>query len=346
MVQAAAPTQQGVPQQYQYQCVLDSTGQPEKLGSGAYGVVYRYKDRATGEDLAVKQIALTNLPPHKVDLLRRYLPSELENHYILNHPHVVKLKDVYLTKDHLNIVLEMAEAGMLFQYVNSCLKANNGQMTEADARWFFQQLVLTMEYFHRRGVAHRDIKLENTLLKRLPGWARPIIKVADFGLSKHDATLTYTRVGTTDYMGPEVLTAQRPDGSGVGLGYNGEKADIWSAGVMMYAMLAGRYPFPTSLPEQQRLQLMTKRPLQLPPRLSPQCRGLLEALLHPNPDERITISGIKQHPWFLQELPQGALNMTEHYANAPSACVRSLAEVKAIIADALQVMDRSSQQAA
>lgn len=152
--------------------------------------------------------------------------------------------------------------------------------------------------------------------------------------------------GTTDYMGPEVLTAQRPDGSGVGLGYNGEKADIWSAGVMMYAMLAGRYPFPTSLPEQQRLQLMTKRPLQLPPHLSPQCRELLESLLHPNPNERVTIAAIKQHQWFLQDLPQGAINMTEHYANATPACARSEQELRAVIAEALQLLERSNPQQA
>jgi len=74
MVQAAAPTQQGVPQQYQP--VLNGTGQPEKLGSGAYGVVYHFRDARTDEDLAVKRIALTGLPPHKVDLLKKYLPSE------------------------------------------------------------------------------------------------------------------------------------------------------------------------------------------------------------------------------------------------------------------------------
>jgi serine/threonine protein kinase len=61
-------------------------------------------------------------------------PCRLKNHYLLNHPHAVKLKDVFVTSQHLNIVLELAESGMLFEYVNKCLKQNNGQMQEDDAR--------------------------------------------------------------------------------------------------------------------------------------------------------------------------------------------------------------------
>jgi serine/threonine protein kinase len=82
--------------------------------------------------------------------------------------------------------------------------------------------------------------------------------------------------------------------------YNAEKADIWSAGVMLYAMLAGRYPFDSDMPDHVRLQLMTQRPLRnLPPGLSAECRHLLEGMLHPNEDERMTVAQIKQDPWFL-----------------------------------------------
>jgi serine/threonine-protein kinase SRK2 len=63
-----------------------------------------------------------------------FSPCRLKNHYLLNHPHVVKLKDVFVTSQHLNIVLELAESGMLFEYVNKRLRENNGQMREDDAR--------------------------------------------------------------------------------------------------------------------------------------------------------------------------------------------------------------------
>jgi serine/threonine protein kinase len=70
---------------------------------------------------------------------------------------------------------------------------------------------------------------------------------------------------------------------------------------MLYAMLAGHYPFDSNLPDHQRLQLMTQRPIRrLPANLTPECRQLLEAMLHPNQHERISIADIKQHPWFLR----------------------------------------------
>lgn len=75
--------------------------------------------------MPLAQLNVTLLPPS----------LRLKNHYMLNHPHVVQLKDVFVTNNHLNIVLELAQSGMLFEYVNICLKENGGHMKEEDARW-------------------------------------------------------------------------------------------------------------------------------------------------------------------------------------------------------------------
>jgi serine/threonine protein kinase len=107
---------------------------------------------------------------------------------------------------------------------------------------------------------------------------------------------------------------------------------------MLYATLAGRYPFDTNMPEQARLKMMEEdRPLQgLPKHLSEDCTHLLELMLDPNPEARIAVAAIKQHPWFLKDLPPGAAAMADHYIKAASPCARTPQEIEAVIQQALQ----------
>jgi serine/threonine-protein kinase SRK2 len=96
-------------------------------------------------------------PPPQVT---KYVEAEIVNHSLMRHPHVIQFKEVFLTHRFICIVMEYATGGSLFQYVQ-----RQGRLMEAVARWFFQQLVVGVDYCHRKGVANRDIKLENTLLQ-------------------------------------------------------------------------------------------------------------------------------------------------------------------------------------
>ena len=100
----------------------------------------------------------------------------------LRHPHIISLKEVFLTEQHLVLVMEYAAGGDLFSYVQ-----RRRRLGEDDARWFFQQLICAVDYCHKMGVANRDIKLENTLLDGSP---RPLVKLCDFGFSKDHSMLT------------------------------------------------------------------------------------------------------------------------------------------------------------
>lgn len=137
--------------------------------------------------------------------------------------------------------------------------------------------------------------------------------------------------GTMEYTAPEAVDTDTAYEAANNPLYDPRLADIWSVGVVLYVMLMGRYPFDTTLCNEDRLRLMTSRPLQLPSYLSQECVELLEGLLHPNPEERITLEDLKQHPWVQRELPPGAFDTTAHYLPRAPVCAKTPEELEAII---------------
>lgn len=203
------------------------------------------KDRQTGERYALKFIK-RGASSSGADYIRR----EIVNHMKLRHPHVIALHEVFLTQTHLVLVMEYARCGDLFNHVH-----RHKGLTEKEAHWFFQQIVLALDYCHRMGVCIRDIKLENTLLDG-PDRCAPnqlLVKLCDFGFSKHAEldSAPESLVGTPAYLAPEVISRvgsyMTPSGSGPPENkantYDGTAADIWSLGVLLYAMVIGTYPF-------------------------------------------------------------------------------------------------------
>lgn len=235
---------------------------------------------------------------------------------------------------HINIVMDYASGGSLFAFVQQ-----RRQLKEPYARWFFQQLVLAVDYCHKKGVANRDIKLENTLLQLIPGLPRPLVKICDFGYSKHDnRSVAKSKVGTLTYMAPEVMISKDA-------GYNGKRADIWSCGVVLYTMLVGKYPFQCPGDNGRddtmaqavvaMLQKMRNREYQLPEHISLECQDLIHGLLHPDHERRINMEGIMAHPWFKAELPPDALTMNARYLASSKPCQQTDYEIRAIVERAI-----------
>ncbi|KAL4425749.1 hypothetical protein ABPG75_009765 [Micractinium tetrahymenae] len=299
------------------------------LNSGTFGFVQLALDRTTGRNVAIKFI-------ERGDKVTKYVEREIINHRQLVHPHIIQFKEVFLTSQHLSIAMEYAAGGDMFEYV-----VRKGGLRESEARWFFQQLMVAVDYCHRMGVTSRDIKLENTLLD---GGQWPLIKLADFGFSKDpkQQSEAKTRVGTPAYLAPEVIAAQP------GKSYNAEKVDIWSCGVLLYVMVVGRYPFglpsDAALDPMRRLSRMMERTMRaefsFPPDkpLSDGVKDLICRILVQDPNKRPTLHEIQAHPWFMQGLEPGALNFNdaivqESLANQPTP--EMLAEVHSIVQEAL-----------
>lgn len=212
---------------------------------------------------------------------KKKLEREIAIMKFLDHSSVLRLYDVYDTPNYLFLVLEHVEGGELFDYLLS-----KGKLSEEEARGFFAQLVDGLSYCHSHLICHRDLKPENILLD-----GNNHVKICDFGMAAlmpKDALLA-TSCGSPHYASPEVITGRK---------YDGMEADVWSLGVILYALLVGKLPFDD--PNIRKLLLKVKIGVfDMPPWLGRSAKDLLWRMLTVDPDQRATMSDIRQHDWLV-----------------------------------------------
>ncbi|CAL9205710.1 unnamed protein product [Musa hybrid cultivar] len=292
------------------------------LGAGNFGVARLLRHKETKELVAMKYIPRGQ----KID---ENVAREIINHRSLRHPNIIRFKEVVLTRTHLGIVMEYAAGGELFDRIS-----NAGRFSEDEARYFFQQLICGVSYCHFMQICHRDLKLENTLLDGSPA---PRLKICDFGYSK--SSLLHSRpkstVGTPAYIAPEVLSRRE---------YDGKTADVWSCGVTLYVMLVGAYPFED--PDDPRnfrktIARIVSAQYKIPEYVhtSQDCRQILSRIFVANPERRITIREIRNHPWFLKNLPRELTEaaQAQYYKrdnDAPTYSLQSIEEIMRIVGEA------------
>ncbi|KPV71910.1 uncharacterized protein RHOBADRAFT_39956, partial [Rhodotorula graminis WP1] len=199
----------------------------QTLGEGEFGKVkLGVHGERWGEDVAIKLIKRGNVDTaQRGEKVRR----EIEVLKMVRHPNIVRLYDVIETEKYIGIVLEYASGGELFDHILA-----HRYLKERDASRLFAQLVSGVSYLHAKGVVHRDLKLENLLLDR----NRNVI-ITDFGFANRfndaRADLMATSCGSPCYAAPELVVSEGK--------YVGTAVDVWSCGVILYAMLAGYLPY-------------------------------------------------------------------------------------------------------
>nr|XP_007141208.1 hypothetical protein PHAVU_008G176300g [Phaseolus vulgaris]ESW13202.1 hypothetical protein PHAVU_008G176300g [Phaseolus vulgaris] len=291
------------------------------IGSGNFAVAKLVRDNCTNELFAVKFIERGQ----KID---EHVQREIMNHRSLKHPNIIRFKEVLLTPTHLAIVMEYASGGELFERI-----CNAGRFSEDEGRFFFQQLISGVSYCHSMQICHRDLKLENTLLD---GSTAPRVKICDFWLLKgsYNSSLLHSQpkstVGTPAYIAPEVLTRKE---------YDGKIADVWSCGVTLYVMLVGAYPFedpadPRNFKKTIGKILSVQYSVPDYVRVSMECRHLLSQIFVASPEKRITIPEIKNHPWFLRNLPIELMESASWEINDVNNPSQSVEEVLSIVQEA------------
>ncbi|GMN45363.1 hypothetical protein TIFTF001_014563 [Ficus carica] len=186
----------------------------------------------------------------------------------------------------------------------------------------------------QKQICHRDLKLENTLLD---GSTAPRVKICDFGYSKSSVLHSQPKstVGTPAYIAPEVFSKRE---------YDGKIADVWSCGVTLYVMLVGAYPFedpkdPRNFKETIGRILSVQYSIPDYVHVSLECKHLLSNIFVANPGKRITIPEIKNHPWFLRNLPIELMEGGSYQSNDVNNPSQSLEEALSIIQEARQPLE-------
>lgn len=288
------------------------------IGEGEFGKVKLGWKQDSNVQVAIKLIKRDTVGtnPSRLAKIRR----EVTILRGIHHPNIVQLIDMVETDRYIGIILEYASGGELFDYI-----LNHRYLKDNSARRLFSQLVSGVGYLHKKGIVHRDLKLENLLLDK----NRNII-ITDFGfantfdpheelaeeeelnLSDKDwvkragldrlkpngmrkGDLMQTSCGSPCYAAPELVVSDSL--------YTGRKVDVWSCGVILYAMLAGYLPFDDdpANPEGDNINLLYKyivsTPLTFPEYVTPHARDLLRRILVPNPRKRADLFEVARHSW-------------------------------------------------
>ncbi|KAJ1976377.1 hypothetical protein H4R34_003999, partial [Dimargaris verticillata] len=258
----------------------------QTIGEGEFAKVKYAVDRHSGAEVAIKLIKKESIDTEaKLSKVNREIMA-LKS---VQHPHIVQLYEIIETDRYIGIVMEYASGGELFDFILA-----HRFLKERDAGRLFAQLISGVNYLHRNHVVHRDLKLENLLLD-----SDRNLKITDFGFANQfdraNEDLMATSCGSPCYAAPELVVN---DGM-----YVGTAVDIWSCGVILYAMLAGYLPFDDdpSNPDGDNINQLYKyiltTPLVFPDYVSALARDLLRRMLVPDPSYRCDIVAIMAHPW-------------------------------------------------
>ncbi|XP_034385714.1 serine/threonine-protein kinase BRSK2-like [Cyclopterus lumpus] len=282
------------------------------LGKGQTGLVKLAIHCVTCQKVAIKIVNREKLSESVLMKVER----EIAILKLIEHPHVLKLHDVYENKKYLYLVLEHVSGGELFDYL-----VKKGRLTPKEARKFFRQIISALDFCHSHSICHRDLKPENLLLDE-----KNNIRIADFGMASLQVgeSLLETSCGSPHYACPEVIRGEK---------YDGRKADAWSCGVILFALLVGALPFDDdnlrNLLEKVKLGVF-----HMPHFIPPDCQNLLKGMIEVDAGKRLTLEQIQKHTWYL-----AGKNEPEPEQPVPrKVAIRSLAAAEEIDPDVLESM--------
>ncbi|XP_009707454.1 PREDICTED: PAS domain-containing serine/threonine-protein kinase [Cariama cristata] len=265
------------------------------IGKGSFGFVWTARSKKDHQEVVIKFIwkerVLEDCWVDDPDLGR--VTQEIAILLKLQHPSIIKVLDVFENDRFFQLVMEKHGSGLdLFTFID-----NRPNLDEPLASYIFRQLVSAVGYLHCRNILHRDIKDENIVIAE-----DFTIKLVDFGSAAYlePGKLFYTFCGTIEYCSPEVLS---------GKPYHGPELEMWSLGVTLYTLVFGENPF-------CELEEAMAAVLNPPWHVSKGLTNLMAGLLHPLPEQRMTLAMLAEDGWLKQPVNLGDYTWEEVYVSA------------------------------
>ncbi|XP_041836018.1 calcium/calmodulin-dependent protein kinase type 1 isoform X2 [Melanotaenia boesemani] len=252
----------------------------DTLGTGAFSEVVLAEEKRTHRLVAVKCI-----PKKALEGKENSIENEIAVLHKIKHPNIVSLEEIFESKSHLYLVMQLVSGGELFDRI-----IEKGFYTEKDASKLIKQILDAVKYLHDMGIVHRDLKPENLLYYSMEEDSK--IMISDFGLSKIEGSgsVMSTACGTPGYVAPEVL-AQKPYSKAV---------DCWSIGVISYILLCGYPPFYDENDAKLFEQILKAEYEFDSPYwddISDSAKDFIMHLMEKDPNIRYTCDQALQHPW-------------------------------------------------
>ena len=274
----------------------------KQIGKGSFGEVFITSKAGTKELFATKKIKKSMVVDEKV---KKYFNNELFILKNVNHPNIVKLYDIKQTLNNFYLVFDLCNGGGLSNCLERYKKKHDGKpFPENIVQHLMKQIVSGMKYLHNKKILHRDIKLDNILVKfetdedkDNDNYFKATIKIIDFGFARYleNDSLAQSILGSPINMDPKILMKMRKIENNQSFGYD-QKADIWSLGTVCYQLLIGAPPFDASSYDDLVSKLQKgsyKIPNQL--NLSKQSISFINAMLQFDPQQRYDINQLAAH---------------------------------------------------
>ena len=259
------------------------------LNAGCLGETFLSKKKGSNELYATKRIAVQSI--YQEPCLKKYIENEIMILKKVKHPNIVKLFDVKVKKDYIYLVMEYCNGGSLSEALNNYLNKYGAPFSEELVRYLMKQILSGVECLHKHGIIHRDLKLENILLKYKSEYEAQYdniflsqIKIIDFDISSRTDTFNY------NYKDPTFV-------------YNDfdeiicdEKVDIWSLGILCYEMMTGKKP----LKEGEKITQIQNINIKIPKNISLDAQSFLFCMLQKDGEKRFSASDLLRHNFILK----------------------------------------------